>query len=182
MTGGIAPSFFIGSVANTAAAGSIATVNLADFRVKGNAADVTLFAHSFPGSVESFSICGLNCVQSVTAKPLMSTSSLSGALYATATNCSSSAAPAVCAAAPAGSVVIAAAATTVTVNTTAVTANSQITVFEDSGLGTKLSVTCNTTIVRTYAVTARTAATSFVITTSAAPTTNPACLSYSIVN
>jgi len=78
--------------------------------------------------------------------------------------------------------VIAAAATTVTVNTTAVTANSQITVFEDSGLGTKLSVTCNTTIVRTYAVTARTAATSFTITTSAAPTTNPACLSYSIVN
>lgn len=77
---------------------------------------------------------------------------------------------------------IAAAATTVTVSTTAVTANSQILIQEDSSLGTKLSVTCNTTIVRTYAVTARTAATSFVITTSAAPVTNPACLSYTIVN
>lgn len=97
-------------------------------------------------------------------------------------NCSSSAAPAVCATALAGSVVIAAAGTTVTVDTTAVTANSQIFIQEDSSLGTKLGVTCNTTIARTYAVTARTAATSFVITTSAAPVTNPACLSYFIVN
>ena len=97
-------------------------------------------------------------------------------------NCTSSAAPAVCANALAGSVVIAAAATTVTVNTTAVTANSQILIMEDSSLGTKLGVTCNTTIARTYAVTARTAATSFVITTSAAPVTNPACLSYLVLN
>lgn len=97
-------------------------------------------------------------------------------------NCSSSAAPAVCAAAPAGSVVIAAAGTTVTVNTTAVTASSQVLVYEDSSLGTKLGVTCNTTIVRLYVVTARTASTSFTITTSAAPITNPACLSYMIVN
>lgn len=102
--------------------------------------------------------------------------------YNTTTNCSSSAAPAVCAAAAAGSVVIAAAGTTVTVNTTAVTANSQIFITEDSSLGTKLSVTCNTTIARTYAVTARTAATSFTITASAAPVTDPACLSYAIVN
>ena len=92
------------------------------------------------------------------------------------------ASPAVCSAAPAGSVTIAAAATTITVNTTAVTANSQIFVFEDSSLGTRLGVTCNTTTGRTYTVTARTAATSFVITSSAAPTTNPACLSYAIVN
>ncbi len=103
-------------------------------------------------------------------------------LYLTTTNCSSAAAPAVCSAAPAGSVAIAAAGTTVTVNTTAVTANSQIFLQEDSSLGTKLSVTCNTTTGRLYTVTARTAGTSFVITASAAPTTNPACLSYSIVN
>lgn len=102
--------------------------------------------------------------------------------YQSSTNCSSSAAPAVCAAASIGTVVIAAAATSVTVNTTAVTANSEIVVFEDSSLGTKLGVTCNTTIARTYAVTARTAATSFVITTSAAPVTNPACLSYWVMN
>src|SRR5581483_4628647 len=49
-------------------------------------------------------------------------------------NCTSSAAPAVCAAAAQGSVVVAAAATTVTVNTTAVTANSQILLTFDSSL------------------------------------------------
>jgi hypothetical protein len=103
-------------------------------------------------------------------------------LIPTTTNCTSSAAPAVCAAAPAGSVVVAAAATTVTVNTTAVTASSQILLTEDSSLGTKLSVTCNTTTGRTYTVTTRTAATSFVITSSAAPTTDPACLSYTVLN
>lgn len=96
-------------------------------------------------------------------------------------NCTSAAAPAVCAAASAGSVVVAAAATTVVVNTTAVTANSQILITYDSGLGTKLSVTCNTTIPALYGVTARTAGTSFTLT-STAPITNPACFSYSIVN
>jgi hypothetical protein len=68
------------------------------------------------------------------------------------------------------------------VSTTAVTANSQIFVQEDSSLGTKLSVTCNTTTGRDYTVSARTAGTSFTITASAAPVTNPACLSYFIVN
>lgn len=96
-------------------------------------------------------------------------------------NCSSAASPAVCAAAAAGSVVVAAAATTVVVNTTAVTANSQILVTFDSSLGTKLGVTCNTTIPALYGVTARTAATSFTIT-STAPITNPACLGYLVIN
>jgi hypothetical protein len=108
--------------------------------------------------------------------------SVQAKLYQSITNCSSSASPAVCTAAPAGSVVIAAAATTVQVNTTAVTANSQILVFEDSSLGTKLGVTCNTTTGRVYTVSARTAATNFTITASAAPSTNPACLSYLVFN
>ncbi len=102
-------------------------------------------------------------------------------LYSSVANCSSSAAPAACSAAPDGSVVVAAAATTVTVNTTAVTANSQILLQFDSSLGTKLGVTCNTTYAVPY-VTARTAATSFVITVGIAPITNPACYSYSIIN
>jgi hypothetical protein len=102
-------------------------------------------------------------------------------LIQTATNCSSSAAPAVCAAAASGSVVVAAAATTVTVNTTAVTASSQIQLTFDSSLGTKLSVTCNTTPVQPT-VSARTSGTSFTITVPSAPTTNPACFSYSIIN
>lgn len=104
------------------------------------------------------------------------------AIYKTNTNCSSAASPAVCAAANAGSVNIAASATTIVVNTTAVSANSQIMIQEDSSLGTKLSVTCNTTTGRTYTVSARTAATSFTVTASAAPTTNPACLSYWVLN
>lgn len=101
-------------------------------------------------------------------------------LYGTDTNCSSSGGT--CVAAAAGSVSIATSATTVTVSTTAVTANSQIFIQEDSSLGTKLGVTCNTTIGRSYVVTARTAATSFVITASAAPLTNPSCLSFFLVN
>lgn len=105
---------------------------------------------------------------------------VSGATYATATNCASSGGT--CSSAAAGRVSIAASATTVTVATTAVTASSEIFIQEDSTLGTALSVTCNTTTGRTYTVTTRTGGTSFVITSSAAPSTNPACLSYHIVN
>jgi hypothetical protein len=97
-------------------------------------------------------------------------------------NCSSSASPATCGSASTGSVSIASAATTVVVNTTAVKTNSQIMVQEDSSLAAKLSVTCNTTAGRTYMVTARNAGTSFTITASSAPATDPACLSYVIVN
>jgi hypothetical protein len=107
---------------------------------------------------------------------------VSAGSYVTATNCSSTAAPAVCAAAPAGMVVIAAAGTTVTVNTTAVTANSEIFLQEDSSAGTRLGATCNTTLGRSYVPTARVAGTSFTITASAAPATNPACLSYRLLN
>jgi hypothetical protein len=106
----------------------------------------------------------------------------SASLFKTETNCASSASPAVCASASTGSIVVAAGATTVTVNTTNVTANSVIQITEDSSLGAKLSVTCNTTLIRTYAVSARSAGTSFTITSSAAPTTNPACLNYLVFN
>ena len=96
--------------------------------------------------------------------------------------CTDSAGDAACGAATSGNFVIDAADTNTVVSTTNVTAGSQIFIMEDSSLGTLLGVTCNTTIARTYAVTARTAATSFTVTASAAPTTNPACLSYFIVN
>lgn len=96
-------------------------------------------------------------------------------------NCSSAASPAVCGSSMAGSVVVAAAATTVVVNTTAVTAASQILLTFDSSLGTKLSVTCNTTFDQPW-ISARTAATSFTITITTGPTTNPACYSYQILN
>lgn len=103
--------------------------------------------------------------------------------YTTKTNCSSSAAPAVCGSAAAGSFVIAAAGTSVTVNTTAVTANSQIFVQEDESLGAKLGVTCNTGILANPpAITARTAATSFAVGITAGLAVNPVCFSYNIVN
>lgn len=98
----------------------------------------------------------------------------------TSTNCASSGGT--CGSAASGSVSIAAAATTVTVSTTAVTANSVILLTEDDSLGTKLGVTCNTTLSRVYEISARNAGVSFQITSSVAPSVNPACLNYLIVN
>jgi len=100
-------------------------------------------------------------------------------------NCSDSAGAAACGAASAGSLVIDAAATTVVVSTTAVTANSQIFVTNDSSLGTRLSVTCNTQsslVLGAPRITSRTAATSFTVKIEVGPTTNPMCLSFLIVN
>jgi hypothetical protein len=107
--------------------------------------------------------------------------------YNTNTNCSSSASPAICVRAAAGSVAIPTGVTnvTLTVNTTAVTANSQIFLLSDDSLGTKLGVTCNSTLatlVGGMAVTARTAATSFTVTYNGTIATNPLCVSYFIVN
>jgi hypothetical protein len=99
----------------------------------------------------------------------------------TSSICSSSASPAVCGSAMSGQVAVTNPAKTIQVNDTAVTANSQIFVFEDSSKAPG-SATCNTTIGRTYMVTARSAGASFTITASAAPSTNSACLDYLIVN
>jgi len=123
--------------------------------------------------------------QVLATSPTLVTPTLGAATFTSltsATKCASSASPAVCAAAPAGFVVVAASGTTVVVNTTAVTANSVIVLQEDSSLGTALSVTCNATPASAPStVSARTAATSFTITTTT-PTTNPRCFSYLIVN
>jgi hypothetical protein len=100
--------------------------------------------------------------------------------YGTLANCGSSSSAAVCGSAAAGSVVVAAGATSVLVKTSAVTANSQIILTFDSSLGKRLGVTCNTTFDQGY-VTARTPGVGFTITASA-PTTNPACFSYQILN
>lgn len=103
------------------------------------------------------------------------------AAYKTVTNCADSAGAAACGSAAAGSFVIDAATTSTVVSTTAVTANSQILVQYDSSLGTRLSVTCNTTPALP-SVTARTAGTSFTVTVPAGPITNPACYNYTIIN
>ena len=106
---------------------------------------------------------------------------VSSTLFGSETNCSSSTGPAVCAAAAAGSVIIPAAGTDVTVNTTAVTANSQIFAIFDQSLGTKLGVTCNSTTANPH-IGARVAGTSFTIHANVSPVTNPACFSYFIIN
>lgn len=100
----------------------------------------------------------------------------------TTSNCNSTASPAVCGSAPAGSVALANGGTTLVVNTTAVTANSQIFVMEDSSLATRLGITCNTGTGRNYVINARTPGTSFTIKSSNAPVLNKACLSYWIAN
>lgn len=110
---------------------------------------------------------------------------LSAAGYSTATNCADSAGAAACGSASAGHFVIDAAGTSTVVSTTAVTANSEVIVTRDDGLGTLLSVTCNTQSSLTLGaprVTARTATTSFTVTIEVGPTTNPMCLGYKIVN
>ena len=96
-------------------------------------------------------------------------------------NCSSSANPATCGSEASGSVVIAAGATDVTVDTTTVTASSQILVTFDASLGSRLGVTCNTTFAAPYVET-RTAGTSFKIAVPTAPSSHPACFNYTIIN
>jgi len=77
--------------------------------------------------------------------------------------------------------VIAAGVTTVVVNTTRVTANSQIQVAFDSSLGARLGIACNTTPALPT-ISARVAATSFTISTAVAPAVTAACYSYTIFN
>jgi len=100
--------------------------------------------------------------------------------YNTETACASSAGA--CGTSSAGHFSMDAASTTATVTTTAVNANSQIFIQENSTLGALLGVTCNATVVRTYAVSTVTAGVSFIVTASVAPAVNPACLSYRILN
>lgn len=95
--------------------------------------------------------------------------------------CTNAASPAVCLSASAGAVVLAAGATTVVVNTTVVTSNSEILLTFDSSMGSTLGVTCNTTVPTVYGVSARTGGSNFTIKATA-PTTNPACFSFFVIN
>lgn len=102
------------------------------------------------------------------------------------TNCASVASPAVCGSAMAGAVVIAASSTSVVVDTTAVTANSEIHVMSDETLAGRFSATtCNSSAATVGAglyISARTAGTSFTVTTLGTVSSNPLCLTYIIVN
>lgn len=116
----------------------------------------------------------------VTASTFAGTSATMGG-YATAVNCSTSS----CGSASSGSAVIAAGTTTVTISTTAITAVSQIQITEDTSLGAGLGVTCNTqtdAVLGTPHPTTRTAAASFVVAVDVAPTVNPKCFNWTLIN
>lgn len=108
------------------------------------------------------------------------------ALYSL-TNCNSIASPATCGSASTGSVVIPTGTTSsaLVVDTTAVTAGSTIFFYPDASLGTKLGVTCNSTLATLIggsAITARTPGTSFTITFNGTIVTNGVCGGYTIIN
>jgi len=87
-----------------------------------------------------------------------------------------------CGSAAAGSVTLPADTTSVLIFSTAVTAQSQIFVQEDSSLNALLGMSCNTALGRSYQITGRTPGVGFRVTASAAPGGIAACLSYHIVN
>lgn len=101
--------------------------------------------------------------------------------------CISSAAPAVCNSSSAGMVAIPTGVNpTLTVNTTAVTDSSQIVLHSDNTIGSKLGVTCNSTLatlVGGMAITApRSPGVSFQISFSGTVSVNPVCVSFVVVN
>ncbi len=121
----------------------------------------------------------------VGANPRNTNSDITGFLTdQLASVCVSNTSPAVCGAATSGMVAIPTGWTKLTVETSTVTAHSQVFVKEDTTLGPTLSIAggCDTNSGRTYRVTARTAGSDFEITASPAPTGKPACLSFWVVN
>ena len=165
--------------------GSTTTYGWCSVSTPGSCSDDTAFSRDSVGVVDLGTGASGSKAGSLNLTGLTATGTVSAALYATATNCSNSASPAVCLAAAAGSVALPTGTNpTLTVNTTAVTANSQILLNVDESLGTKLGVTCNTTLstLLNPVVTARVAGTSFTFTIGAIIATNPACVSYEIKN
>ena len=99
----------------------------------------------------------------------------------TSSSCDSSASPAVCGNSTSGIVAVPAGGTTLVVNTTGISTGSQVQLTFSSALGTALGVTCNTTI-NQPTESARSAGTSFTIKMANSISTNPDCISYTIIN
>lgn len=117
---------------------------------------------------------------SVTVAEIVSTG-LQANGFSTTANCTTAA----CGAATAGSTIIAAGGTGIVISTTGVTANSQIIMTENRAKGSVLGVTCNTQSIVTLGapfVRTQTAAMSFEIDLSVAPTSQPYCVDWWIVN
>ncbi len=112
---------------------------------------------------------------------VFSASEVMAPAFGTSSNCVSNASPAVCGTATAGIVAVPAGGTTLVVNTSKINTGSEVLLTFDSSLGSSLSVTCNTSV-NQPTVSARTASTSFTITMGSSVTTNPACISFAIIN
>ena len=133
-------------------------------------------AYEIWNNLSSYSnTCPVGAICGLPAKPVV----VSG--FGTLSNCTSSASPAACGSAAAGSVTIATGSASVVVDTTEVTADSQINLTFDSSLGPRLNVTCHTTAQQPY-VSARTAGKSFTVSVPNYFTRNPGCISFTITN
>ncbi len=184
----------------TAAMATAASGTLLDNATAGSAAPTFTFAPRLGGvgvgngSVNFFGTtsgnglfgCSTNTCQSLTSGiSLIVTGSTSATKYVSATNCqlggaSGTTSPAACGSAPTGMIAIPASQTTYTVNTTGITANSELflqQVADNSGIPS--SPTCNATATNPQ-IASRVAATSFTfsLTTNAAIT----CYHYWLVN
>lgn len=142
---------------------------------------VNILSNGAQAAIFSGTSLGIGSSTTVASNPFYVVSGTANATsYATITNCTSTASPSVCGSAAAGKVQIAAAATTLTINTTAVTAVSQVGCLTYSTVG----ITAPTNIaslIQPY-VSAVTAGTSFTITLPVAPLTNPVNLNYCLEN
>lgn len=114
----------------------------------------------------------------------VSTTSLTSPNFGTTANCSDPSSPSVCGASAAGSANITAGNSAVQVQTSKVTANSQIILTYDQSLGSKLGVTCNTGAASGgLYITARGAGAFNVGTANnLAAVTNPICFSWFLIN
>lgn len=142
--------------------------------------DVSIGDNIDPGA--TLGVGSSNQLKITSAGALSTSSSISGATYLTASNCSSSASPAVCGSAAAGTVQVASTATTLTVDTTAVTASSEIFYAYTTAASGCSSAPLNIASLLIPYTSAITAGTSFTITLPVAPTTNAACVQYRILN
>jgi hypothetical protein len=122
---------------------------------------------------------GTSYTESLSPEPVMNT------IYQpstnTSSNCSAFTSPAACGSASAGSVAMTPGLTTLVVNTSAVTADSQILLTVDSSLSSKLGLTCASNAFEIPSVTARTPGQGFTITLSSAPN-RTSCLNFLIIN
>lgn len=157
------------------------------FSINGSGVITSSAANTFSGG-NTFS--GANTFSATTTLATSTVTRLtvsgqtSSATYITATNgTTSSSSPVALGSASAGHIVVPTGGTTGNASTTAVTANSEIFLTQETTTPIA-GTTCNTNVVAssTVAVSSVVAGNGFIVTVNAAPITNPFCYAYKIVN